>query len=112
MASDQHGDGVTHDAKPGWEPRGLRCRCGAEAADWTHSPAQQRAIKRLYADADGRLPACPACDDRNYSIDTHRHISRSIRDIDGEGDRDAVLPLKERRLRAIRDAAADGGERR
>ena len=98
-------------SKPAWEPRGLRCRCGTAADTWTHSPAQQRAIKRLYADADGRLPACPACDDRNNRVDTLRNISKSIRDIDGEGDRDAVLPLKERRLRAIREAAADGGER-
>jgi hypothetical protein len=35
----------------------------------------------MYADADGELPACPACDDRCQTVDTRDHISLSMRGV-------------------------------
>jgi hypothetical protein len=69
--------------RAGWEPRGdLICRvCDTRASEWTEAAAQRRKLARMYADADGRLPACPACDDRCQSVQTRDNISLSMRGV-------------------------------
>jgi hypothetical protein len=83
--------------RPGWEPRELVCQCGVPAARWTESAAQRRKLRRMYANADGELPACPTCDDRCQSVDTRDNISLSMRGVgDDAGVRDAVVDESER----------------
>jgi hypothetical protein len=69
--------------RAGWEPRGdLICRaCDTPASEWTEAAAQRRKLRRMYADADGRLPACPACDNRCQSVQTRDNISLSMRGV-------------------------------
>jgi len=43
-----------------WPDAAVRCRCGAAVTEW-HSRAETRRLRRLYGDADGCVPACPAC---------------------------------------------------
>lgn len=83
--------------RPGWEPRELVCQCGTPASEWTESAAQRRKLRRMYADPDGQLPACPTCDDRCQSVDTRDNIWLSMRGVgDDAGVTDAVVAPSER----------------
>jgi len=43
-----------------WTPGAPQCQCGVALTEFT-SRVQARRIARVYGDADGVVPACPAC---------------------------------------------------
>jgi len=70
-----------------WGEHAVRCQCGADIRQW-HSAAETRRVRRLYADPDGRVPACPAC--AEYRTDSHTlfsvvHAVRQVTGVTGRG---------------------------
>ncbi|RAW44071.1 hypothetical protein DQW50_16235 [Halorubrum sp. 48-1-W] len=66
----------------------------------------RRHLRRLYADRDGLLPACPACDDRCEHVAKRGNISLSMRRLEARAD-DARLPREQRLADRIAEVAGD-----
>lgn len=81
-----------------WRVTGLECQCGADITEW-HSRAEARRLVRMYG-VDGRVLACPACQDPRNGIDEDlgtvpKAVSQSQREATAEFQSRSKLALRE-----------------
>jgi len=65
-----------------WGEHAVRCRCGEDIRQW-HSAAETRRVRRLYADPDGRIPACPACTTCRNNNRVFFSVAHAVRQVTG-----------------------------
>ena len=67
--------------RPQWSAERLRCQCGADIREW-HSTTRAREIVRIYANADGVVPGCPACQDWGHNQEqTDEDVPHAIKNM-------------------------------
>jgi len=65
-----------------WGEHAVRCQCGEDIRQW-HSAAETRRVRRLYADSDGKVPACPACTDVRHNERVFFSVVHAVRQATG-----------------------------
>lgn len=65
-----------------WGDHAVRCQCGEDIRQW-HSAAETRRVRRLYADADGDVPACPACTELRHNNRVFFSVVHAVRQATG-----------------------------
>lgn len=81
------GDDATDENAPDWPESAIRCRCGADIGRW-HTPAESRRLRRVYANGDGRVPACPDCIDFESGSHDHDSVPHAVRQLEPESSCD------------------------